>query len=125
MELKHIGLACRTEKDADRFYGELLGLEKSERKAIPGTITLPLFGVHGGLDAFYYSGGGLQVEVFITGETPGRIAHACLAVDDLEALTTRARESGFTILEIPKANGRIIFLEDADANRFEIKRVQS
>jgi catechol 2,3-dioxygenase-like lactoylglutathione lyase family enzyme len=35
MRIQHIGLVCRREADADRFFQELLGLEKSERKTIP------------------------------------------------------------------------------------------
>ncbi|MBN2352331.1 MAG: hypothetical protein JXD23_07170 [Spirochaetales bacterium] len=125
MEIKHFGLACRTEEEADRFFGELLGLNKSERKAIPASITLPLFGVDGGLDAYDYSGPGLHFEVFIhddPAERSERIAHVCLAVPDPEAFLEQAECLGFPALRIPRGDGKVYFVKDPSGRLYEIKR---
>jgi catechol 2,3-dioxygenase-like lactoylglutathione lyase family enzyme len=124
MKLKHVGLLCRSESVADRFYRDLLGLEKSERKALPASLARPLFDIDRDIGFFYYTGEGVQVEVFIheaSGEKPGRIAHACLEVEALDELLTRARTLGFSVTRLAKGTGFVTFLDDMDGNRFEIK----
>ncbi|HTP28173.1 MAG TPA: VOC family protein [Anaeromyxobacteraceae bacterium] len=124
MKLRHVGLVCRSESVADHFYRDLLGLKKSERKEIPASLARPLFGVDSEIALFYYTGDGFQVEVFIheaPGETPGRIAHACLEVDEYDQLLTQARTLGFKVTRLAKGTGFVSFLDDMDGNRFEIK----
>ena len=124
MRLKHVGLVCRSESGADRFYRDLLGLAKSEPKGIPASLAQPLFGIDSNIPSFYYTGDGFQVEVFIRGtpgEAPGRIAHACLEVEDPQQLLTRARTLGFVVTRLAKGTSFVTFLDDLDGNRFEIK----
>jgi catechol 2,3-dioxygenase-like lactoylglutathione lyase family enzyme len=124
MKLKHVGLVCRSESVADRFYRDLLGLSKSEPREISAALARPLFGIDGDVASFYYTGDGFQVEVFIheaAGETPGRIAHACLEVEDPDQLLTRARALGLAVTRVAKGTGFVSFLDDMDGNRFEIK----
>jgi catechol 2,3-dioxygenase-like lactoylglutathione lyase family enzyme len=122
MKLKHVGLVCRSEAVADRFYRDLLGLQKSEPREISTSLAGPLFGIDGNVASFYYTGDGFQVEVFIhEGETPGRIAHACLEVEDLDQLLARAKSLGFAVARVAKGTGFVSFLDDLDGNRFEVK----
>jgi catechol 2,3-dioxygenase-like lactoylglutathione lyase family enzyme len=124
MKLKHVGLVCQSESAADRFYRDLLGLQKSEARAISASLARPLFGIDRDIASFYYTGAEFQVEVFIheaPGEPPGRIAHACLEVEDLDLLLTRATSLGFTVTRVAKGTGFVSFLDDTDGNRFEIK----
>jgi catechol 2,3-dioxygenase-like lactoylglutathione lyase family enzyme len=124
VKLKHVGLVCRSESVADRFYRDLLGLSKSEPREISASLARPLFGIDRDVVSFYYTGDGFQAEVFIheaAGETPGRIAHACLEVDDLDQLLTQARALGFAVTRLAKGTGFVSFLDDTDGNRFEIK----
>ena len=46
MELIHIGLVSTSESHADRFFGELLGLEKTRTSQLPAAISEGLFGVN-------------------------------------------------------------------------------
>ena len=124
MKLKHVGLVCRGEAAADRFYRDLLGLQKSEPRKISASLAQPLFSIDADVASFYYTGEGFQVEVFIhdsPGESPGRIAHACLEVEDLDHLLTRAKSLGFAVARVAKGTGFICFLDDLDGNRFEVK----
>jgi catechol 2,3-dioxygenase-like lactoylglutathione lyase family enzyme len=124
MKMKHVGLVCRSESNADRFYRDLLGLEKSEPKQIPASLARPLFGIDSDIAAFYYTSDGFQVEVFIRetpGEAPDRIAHACLEVEAPDRFLTQARTLGFTVTRLAKGTGFVSFLDDLDGNRFEIK----
>ncbi len=122
LKLKHVGLVCRTEAAADRFYRDLLGLQKSEPREISTSLARPLFGIDGNVPSFYYTGEGFQAEVFIhEAQTPGRIAHACLEVEDLDQLLARAESLGFSVARLAKGTGFVTFLDDLDGNRFEVK----
>jgi catechol 2,3-dioxygenase-like lactoylglutathione lyase family enzyme len=125
MRIRHIGLVCRREADADRFFGEFLGLEKSERKTLPVSLARPLFGLDGGIDVCNYTGDGMSFEVFFQDDpkdAAGRIIHACLEVGNADALLDRARAMNITVLRVPKGEGWVTFIEDADGHRFEIKK---
>ena len=125
MRIHHVGLVCRREADADRFFGELLGLRKSGRKTISASVTRPLFGLDGGIDVCSYAGDGFHFEVFFQDDpkgTAGRITHSCLEVGKSDDLLERARAMNITVLRVPKGDGWVTFIEDADGHRFEIKK---
>ncbi|MBN1760605.1 MAG: hypothetical protein JW863_19915 [Chitinispirillaceae bacterium] len=126
MRALHIGFACSSERNADRFFRDLLGLTKQDLKTIPVSIVKPLFGLDTSLPAINYTGADLHAEVFISDistVSSDRISHTCLEVGNAEELIERAAASGFSVTRIPKGNGQILFLDDLDGNRFEIKQV--
>jgi catechol 2,3-dioxygenase-like lactoylglutathione lyase family enzyme len=125
MNIRHVGLVCRSEGNADRFYGDFLGLKKSGKKLIPPEITKPLFGIAEGLEAVNFTGDAIHLEVFIhdgAGEEIGPIAHVCLDVEDLDALLARARAMDVAVLRAPRGDTEVIFIRDHDGNLFEIKK---
>ena len=125
MNIRHVGLVCRSEQNADRFYGDFLGLKRSEKKLIPPAITKPLFHIVEGLEAFDFSGDTLHFEVLIhdgKGEQIGPIAHVCLNVTDPDALLARASAMDVPVLRVPRGETEVIFVRDRDGNLFEIKK---
>ena len=125
MRVMHIGLACSNEGKADRFFVDLLGLVKQEGKTIPVSITKPIFGLDSSLTAINYIGPGMHLEVFLTGGAgyqPDRVSHVCLEVENIDALLDRAAALRFTVTRIPKGDGWIVFIDDSDGHRFEIKQ---
>ena len=120
----HIGLVCSSEQNADRFYGDLLGLTRQERKTIPVSIVKPLFDLEEPLPTLNYIGAGLHVELFLIDGHPGnndRLTHTCLEVKDLNQLLEKAASLECTVTRIPRGDGWIVFFDDFDGNRFEIK----
>ena len=127
MKIRHIGLVCRSEQNADRFYGDFLDLTKSEKKLIPAALTKPLFHIDEGLEAVNFSGDALLFEIFIhdgKGEEIGPIAHVCLDVKDPDALLARARAMDVPVLRVPRGDTEVIFVQDRDGNLFEIKKAE-
>ena len=125
MRIHHVGLSCRREADADRFFVELLGLEKSEPMTTPVALARPIFGIDRDIEKRNYAGDGVLFELFFHDDplaTTDRIAHACLEVALPDALAERARAMGFAVLRVPKGDGFVVFVEDADGHRFEIKK---
>lgn len=124
MQWSHMGLACRSEANADRFFVSVLGLTKSEPKTLPGQVAEGLFGRAADLVMIKYTGEGLQFEVFID---PHRevsndpIIHACLTVEDRHGLLERCRLHEVEVIRVPKGEALLVFIRDDDGNLYEIK----
>ncbi len=124
MDFIHIGLVSSTADNAERFYGELLGLDKTRTSSLPAEFAQALFGVEDGCEIVYYGSGALVFEIFLTGRrepADGKISHTCIAVDDLQGLRQRCQQMGFGVREARKGDKVVVFLEDADGNLFEVK----
>jgi catechol 2,3-dioxygenase-like lactoylglutathione lyase family enzyme len=125
MNLVHIGIVSSSEAAADRFYADLLGLEKTRRSALPAELARPLFGRDEDCEILYYGGGDLVFEVFLSGEpepSERKISHTCIGVADREALLKRCAELRFEVRDAPKGDSRVVFVADADGNLFEVKQ---
>jgi catechol 2,3-dioxygenase-like lactoylglutathione lyase family enzyme len=124
MRLIHAGLVSSSEDRADRFFGGVLGFEKTRRSALSAELADRLFGVDGGCEIVYYGSGDLEFEVFLIAlpEVAGsRIGHLCLEVESRAELLTRCEAEGVTVRKAPKGDSLIVFIEDEDGNLFEIK----
>ena len=140
MQILHVGLACRSEAESDRFYRDLLGLSKQEPKTLSRDLANAIFGIDRELTMINYVGDDVRFEIFTTdtaddtaddtagdtgdnaaGGTPGPIAHTCIAVDDLEAFLTRCRALDVEVARIPRGNYTVTFIKDYAGNLFEVK----
>jgi len=124
MILQHVALTCSSEEKADKFYQDLLGLQKSEPKIIPPALSKALFDLNSELKIINYLDENLHFEIFFFDQTSGgakRIDHACLQVDDLEALLEKCRTLQVKIVQAPKGDKLLTFISDDDGNLFEIK----
>ncbi len=65
MRLHHLALARTSEAASDRFYVDLLGLEKRREKHVDADLCRALFGVARGHKLIDYAGDGVQFEIFL------------------------------------------------------------
>lgn len=124
MKAHHFGLACSSEKKADGFYENLLGLKRLERKTVPAALCGTFFGIPHDMVVLNYVSGEDFFEVFIhQGERPAAAspAHICLEVEDLEAFLERCRAMDVPVMRAARGDRWITFIQDFDGNRFEIK----
>ncbi|NQU40936.1 MAG: hypothetical protein HQ523_13375 [Lentisphaerae bacterium] len=124
MNWVHMGLACRLEANADRFFVGLLGLTKSEVKTLPATVSDGLFGVAEDLPMINYVGERVHFEVFIDAKrerSNDSIIHACLMVEDRDNFLSRCDDCGVEIIRVPKGEHLLVFIRDYDGNLYEIK----
>ena len=127
MLLQHVALTCSSEEISDRFYKNLLGLDKSEPKILPTTLSKAIFNVDTELMMINYQGEKVHFEIFITGHLMNdtrQIEHVCLEVDDLQSFLKKCDKLDVDISQIPKGNRILTFIRDYDGNLFEIKRKQ-
>jgi catechol 2,3-dioxygenase-like lactoylglutathione lyase family enzyme len=127
MLLKHVGLACSTEDNADKFYRDLLGLNKLEPKTLPLDLSRAIFDVEAELKIINYMSKDLHFEIFISSRIDNKyrqIAHLCLEVGALSEFIQKCRNLGVEISRIPKGDKFLTFVNDFDGNLFEIKGSQ-
>jgi catechol 2,3-dioxygenase-like lactoylglutathione lyase family enzyme len=124
MKVSHIGLACRSEETADRFYEKFLGMKKLERKTVPAALSGTFFGIPSDLTVLNYVRDDIYFEVFIhesARPAAGFPAHICLEVKYLEAFLERARAMDVSVIRAPKGDRWITFVRDFDGNLLEVK----
>ncbi len=124
MKLRHVALAYSSERNADLFLVDILGLVKSEPKTLARDPARAIFGLDRELRMINYTNDSVQIEVFVDGAHSGgteRIEHVCFEVDDFAALLERCRRAGIDVRHIPRGGYSVTFVRDADNNLFEIK----
>ena len=124
MLLRHVGLICSSEENSDKFYQDLLGLNKSEPKTLPSDLSKAIFNLDAELLIINYMDRNVYFEIFITSENKSnnlKIEHLCLEVDDLTGFIDKCRSLNVEITQIPKGDKTLTFIKDFDGNLFEIK----
>ena len=124
MILKHIALVSSSQEKADKFYSDLLGLNKSEPKVLSASLSNAIFQINEDLTIINYSNDSLIVEIFILHDYQNKvtsIAHTCIEVSDFDDFINKCKEFNININQVPKNDKVITFVSDFDNNLFEIK----
>ena len=124
MHLKHVAHTASSEEKADTFYADLLGLTKSEPKALPLELSKAIFKVDIEMLMINYRDEQVHFEIFVSGPNDGnrrKIAHTCLEVDNMEGFLEKCRGLKVDVTRIPKGDKILTFIKDFDGNLFEIK----
>ncbi len=128
MILNHVALVCGSEKNSDRFYRDILGLNKLQSKMIPASLSRRIFNSDLEFKLINYGNDDLKFEIFISEQFKApeiRIDHACLEIGGIDGFLERCDSMGVEILRIPKGESLLIFIKDFDGNQFEIKQLVS
>ena len=124
MLLRHVALTCSSEKKADRFYKNLLGLEKSEPKTLSRRLSEAIFKVDSELTMIHYQNEKVHFEIFITDHAINAfrpIEHVCLEIGDLPRFLKKCAELDINTSRVPRGDRILTFIRDDDGNLFEIK----
>lgn len=124
MEIIHTGLGASSEEKADRFFVDILGLEKSGPKTLDKKLGQAIFGIDADLQMLNYRGGNAHFEIFVVqgyNAPQNQVAHSCLKVVDLASTIDKCRAAGVKIVEVPKGSGVVTFISDYDGNLIEMK----
>ena len=124
MQLKHVALVCSSEEKSDRFYSDLLGLQKVGSKTIPSTLVNQIFGIDSDLKIINYANDKLVFEVFVDSKKraeKNKIEHICIQVENLGSFLETCRSMKIEIIQVPRGDAFITFIKDDDGNLFEIK----
>jgi catechol 2,3-dioxygenase-like lactoylglutathione lyase family enzyme len=124
MRILHIGVGASSEKNADLFFQDLLGLGKAAAVTLAAKLSRSIFAVDRELKIIHYTDDAVHFEVFIdpSYKAPApTVLHSCLEVDDQAGLLARCAELGLKVSRTPRGDAFIIFISDLDGNLFEVK----
>jgi catechol 2,3-dioxygenase-like lactoylglutathione lyase family enzyme len=127
MLLKHVALTCSSEGESDKFYGQLLGLNKVRSKILSSKLSLEIFNLEHEFKIIDYENENIHFEIFVSNQqtnTTKKVEHICLEVANLDLFLERCDEIGVNVLRIPKGVTFITFIKDFGGNFFEIKEKQ-
>lgn len=123
----HSGLGSVSIEHADLFYGQLLGLERTEPRILPRETAEALFGVQTELTMVYYQNEHSQFELLVHPDLEsfngarGNVSHDCIQVADKEDFVEECEKSGCQVLQVPKGDKVLTFVRDLDGNLFEVR----
>ena len=124
MQLKHIALVSSSEKNSDRFFKNLLGLQKVSSKTISSALVHQIFKIDSDLKIINYADDNIAFEIFIDNQQraeTNKIEHICIQVENLGSFLETCRLMKIEIIQVPKGDAFITFIKDDDGNLFEIK----
>jgi len=124
MRILHIGVGASSERNADLFFQELLGLEKTGPVSLSQELCLRIFAIDRELTIVNYTTEGICYEVFIDPlyYAPARtVLHSCLEVDDQAGFLKKCAEMGLKVNRTPKGDSFVTFISDFDGNLYEVK----
>ena len=128
LKFEHIAVASNSEEESDKFFVELLGLDKLRTFTVSSDKMNKFFNVNEDHNFIRYEKQDLSVEVIITNKQEGikdKFTHSCILVENSINLTDKADTMGFKVIKVPreKNEGYYLFIKDTFGNLFEIKEL--
>jgi catechol 2,3-dioxygenase-like lactoylglutathione lyase family enzyme len=120
----HYGLVASSEENADRFFIDILGLEKSEPKMIDKNVMDAIFGIDNEYLVIRYRGETIDFEVFVQEgykASSKQLNHLCIQVQSLEELVSKCKNAGARVIQVPRGSRTVTFISDFDGNLYEVK----
>ena len=126
MKIEHFAVSSNTEEDSDRFFIELLNMNKERDFVVSDDLMEQFFGVRKEQKIIRYGNDDVSVEAFITDKNSKALdlfTHICLIIEDREKIIEKAKYLNFKVIKVPRKNsdGFYLFLKDNFGNLFEIK----
>ena len=124
MELNHIGITNKSEKQALQFYQDFLGLEKTREILLAPELSEQLFSLSQEIKVLVFEKPGIKIEVFISDfqHANPNFSHFGLMVDNFSEVTEKARRSHVDLIVGKHKEKSVYFLKDFSGNLIEIKQ---
>jgi len=126
MKIDHVAVGSNSEQDADKFFIELLGLQKTRSFTVSADLMEKFFSVKNEQLIIRYGGGTLNFEVFITNNNEKAkdiFTHPCLSIENRDEFLNKASSLGFPVIKVPRedSDNYYLFIKDLFDNLYEIK----
>lgn len=126
MKIEHIALGYNTEQEADKFFIDLLGMNKIRTKNVSEDLMQKFFKVKKEFKAILYSSNKVIFEVFITNDKSNAqdaFTHPCLIMENRDEFVSKAIAMGYKVIKVPRLenNSYYLFIKDGFQNLYEIK----
>ena len=124
MELNHLGVTNKSEKQALQFYQDFLGLEKTREILLPPELSEQLFSLSQEIKVLVFEKPGIKIEVFISDfqHANPNFTHFGIMLDNLAEVTEKAKRSHVDLIIGKHKEKTVYFLKDYSGNLIEIKQ---
>jgi len=127
MKVDHFAVAANSEKEADKFFIELLNLRKVRKFEVEAVLMEQLFNVARKTILIRYENDKIAAEIFITGDNSSSkdlFTHQCLLVEEKDLFLEKAQKLGYKSVKVPREekNTYYLFIRDSFGNIYEIKQ---
>lgn len=128
LKIDHIAIASNSIEDSDKFFVDLLGLNKTRTFSVNADLMKEFFGVNKEHSFIRYENNNMAVEVVINkkrSKANDIFTHSCLIVDDnVEEFINKAKSMGFKTVKVARKEkeGYYYFINDFYNNLYEIKK---
>jgi len=120
--IQHVALEYSDQIFADRFFLEILGLEKVKTTILPRALSFSIFGIDADVEMVVYGNETSRFEVFIHAKRKEHaFAHIGLQVPDKDDFVARCKTHGLKPFVIQKNARQLLFVKDFSGNLFEIQ----
>ena len=130
LTIHHLGLWVKDLARSDQFYHQIMGFDKQYDYRIPSEIMSRIFGREVACQVAVYRRDEVALELF---QPDGKmtdpdqvslssgINHFSLKVPDKRVFCQEVKEKGAQLIEVPRGDGCIYFIQDPDGILIEIK----
>lgn len=120
--IQHVALEYSDKETADRFFSEILGMEKIKTTILPRALSFSIFGIDSDVDMVVYANETSRFEVFIHPKRKEHgFAHVGLKITDQDECVARCKTHGLKPFFIQKNDKQLLFVRDFSGNLFEIQ----
>lgn len=126
MHLNHIAICSKSKENADKFYINILGLNKEKEFVVNKGIAKKIFNRESDYSVAVYGNENFKVEVFFDKDylpSENITSHICLELKDRDGLIKKCNHEGIFTLVLPKGESYYLFIRDYDSNLYEIKEL--
>ncbi|MDX1799269.1 MAG: hypothetical protein R3255_11520 [Candidatus Lokiarchaeia archaeon] len=128
IKFEHMAVGYNSEEEADKFFVDLLGLNKIRSKSVPYDLMEKFFGINQEQKFVVYGKDDFNFEVFITNDmskAKDLFTHSCLLIKNRDEFVNRATSMDFDVVKVPRNDGigYYLFIKDAFQNLYEIKEM--
>jgi extradiol dioxygenase family protein len=125
MLLNHVGIVNNSEEQADRFYGEFLGFDKTRTFLVSADLSGQLFSAAREIRVLVFEKDGIKLEIFICKECEAPAPdyrHIGLFLENLSETIENAQKAGVKHIIGTTGEKTVHFLKDFSGNLIEIKQ---
>ncbi|MHA1752948.1 MAG: VOC family protein [Candidatus Helarchaeota archaeon] len=126
MKFNHYAILSNSEEESDKFYMELLGMDKAYSFIISKELMNKIFSINEELKVIRYKSKEIDIEVFISNKEIKQeksINHLGIVIENRDVFYQKAKSLGVDVIKIdkPQGNGYYLFIKDFFGNIFEIQ----
>ena len=120
--LNHIAVQYQNKRDAENFFTDILGMNKTRSFTVFDDLSKDIFGIIKNVDVEVFDNGKLRFEIFYTDDNyKFSFSHICIEVESKKKFIKSCKKYNIKPYIVKKGEKELLFLKDFSNNLYEIK----